>query len=63
LDLLVLQAAPAQDPQIRRVYGFLNDDMARQYLTPALAFRLPDRHDTDYITPCGGCSPRMELRW
>ena len=33
LDFLVLQAAPALDPRIRRVYGFLNDDMARQYLT------------------------------
>lgn len=48
LDLLILTAAPALDPRIGRVYGFLNDDMARRYLTPALALRLLDRHDADF---------------
>jgi ATPase family associated with various cellular activities (AAA) len=40
LDLLVLAAAPALDPRFGRVYGYLNDDMARRHLTPALAQRL-----------------------
>lgn len=40
LDLLLLAAAPALDPRFGRVYGFLNDDMARRHLTPALCLRL-----------------------
>jgi AAA+ superfamily predicted ATPase len=47
LDLLLLAAAPALDPRIGRVYGYLNDDLARRYLTPALAVRLLDRHAVD----------------
>ena len=44
LDLLLLAAAPSLDPRIGRVYGYLNDDVARRHLTPALAVRLLDRH-------------------
>ncbi len=44
LDLLVLAAAPALDPRIGRVYGYLNDDVGRRHLTPALVVRLLDRH-------------------
>lgn len=40
LELLVLAAAPAIDPRFGRVYGFLNDDMSKRYLTPALVQRL-----------------------
>ncbi|MEM9370061.1 MAG: ATP-binding protein, partial [Pseudomonadota bacterium] len=40
LDLLVLAAAPAIDPRFGRVFGYLNDDMARRHLTPALVQRL-----------------------
>ncbi len=47
LDLLVLVAAPALDPRFGRVYGYLNDDMGRRHLTPALALRLLDRHHPD----------------
>lgn len=44
LDLLLLAMAPAIDPRFGRVYGYLNDDMARRHLTPALARVLLDRH-------------------
>ncbi len=50
LDLLVLVAAPALDPRFGRVYGYLNDDMARRHLTPALALRLLDRHGPDLLS-------------
>lgn len=40
LDVLVLAAAPALDPRFGRVYAYLSDDLARRYLTPALAQRL-----------------------
>ena len=50
LDLILLAAAPALDPRIGRVYGFLNDDLTRRYLTPALALRLLDRHGLDLAT-------------
>ena len=45
LDLLVAAAVPALDPRIGRVYGYLNDDIGRRYLTPALAVRLLARHE------------------
>lgn len=38
--LLVLAMAPALDPRFGRVYGFLQEDIAQQNLTPALAQRL-----------------------
>ncbi len=44
-DLLILTAAPAIDPRFGRIYGFLNDDVARRYLTPTLAHKLLTRHD------------------
>jgi len=44
LDLLIIAAAPALDPRFGRVYGYLNDDMARRSLSPALARTLLDRH-------------------
>jgi hypothetical protein len=44
LDLILIASAPALDPRFGRVYGYLNDDMARRYLTPALARTLLDRH-------------------
>jgi AAA+ superfamily predicted ATPase len=50
LDLVLLAAAPALDPRIGRVYGYLNDDLARRHLTPALALRLLDRHGVDLAT-------------
>lgn len=50
LDLLLLVAAPALDPRFGRVYGYLNDDMARRHLTPALALRLLDRHGPDLLS-------------
>lgn len=40
LDVLLLAAAPALDPRFGRVFGYLNDDMARRHLTPALVQRL-----------------------
>ncbi len=43
LDILVLAAAPALDPRFGRVYGYLNDDLARRHLTPALVQRLLPR--------------------
>jgi hypothetical protein len=49
LDVLVLAAAPALDPRFGRVYGYLNDDMARRHLTPALVRRLLGR-DLDALT-------------
>ncbi|MGV8937551.1 MAG: ATP-binding protein [Allorhizobium sp.] len=50
LDLLLYAAAPAIDPRYGRVYGYLNDDMAKRHLTPALALRLLDHHDLDMLT-------------
>jgi hypothetical protein len=50
LDLLLIAAAPAIDPRYGRVYGYLNDDMAKRHLTPALALRLLDHHDLDTLT-------------
>ncbi len=50
LDLLLYAAAPAIDPRYGRVYGYLNDDMAKRHLTPALALRLMDHHDIDMLT-------------
>ena len=50
LDLLLYAAAPAIDPRYGRVYGYLNDDMAKRHLTPALALRLLDQHDPDMLT-------------
>ena len=50
LDLLLCAAAPAIDPRFGRVYGFLNDDMGRRWLTPALAQRLLESHDLDLAT-------------
>jgi hypothetical protein len=50
LDLLLYAAAPALDPRFGRVYGFLNDDMGRRCLTPALAHRLLEPHDLDLAT-------------
>ena len=47
LDLILLAAAPAIDPRFGRVFGFLNDDLTRRYLTPAVALRLLDRHHLD----------------
>jgi hypothetical protein len=40
LEILVLAAAPALDPRFGRVYGYLNDDLTRRHLTPALVQRL-----------------------
>src|SRR5262249_44287676 len=50
LDLLLCAAAPALDPRFGRVYGFLNDDMGRRWLTPALVHRLLEPHDLDLAT-------------
>ena len=50
LDLLLLAAAPAVDPRIGRVFGYLNDDMGKRHLTPTLALRLLDDHGIDLLT-------------
>ena len=50
LDLVLCAAAPAIDPRFGRVYGFLNDDMGRRWLTPALAQRLLESHGLDLAT-------------
>ena len=50
LDLLFLAAAPAVDPRIGRIYGYLNDDMGKRQLTPTLALRLLDDHGIDLLT-------------
>jgi hypothetical protein len=50
LDLLLFAAAPAVDPRIGRVYGYLNDDMGKRYLTPTLALRLLDDLGVDQLT-------------
>lgn len=50
LDLILLAAAPALDPRFGRVYGFLNDDLTRRHLTPALAMRLLEHHELDALT-------------
>jgi ATPase family associated with various cellular activities (AAA) len=50
LDLLLYAAAPSFDQRYGRVYGFLNDDMGRRSLTPALAHRLLEWHDLDLGT-------------
>jgi ATPase family associated with various cellular activities (AAA) len=50
LDLLLFAAAPAVDPRIGRVYGYLNDDLGKRYLTPTLALRLLDDLGVDQLT-------------
>lgn len=50
LELLFLAAAPAIDPRIGRVYGYLNDDMGKRHLIPTLALRLLDDHGIDLLT-------------
>ena len=50
LDVLLLAAAPALDPRFGRIFGFLNDDMSRRRLTPALTLRLLDRHPLDMLS-------------
>jgi hypothetical protein len=50
LELVLCAAAPAIDPRYGRVYGFLNDDLGRRFLTPALAQRLLSSHDLDLAT-------------
>lgn len=62
IDLLLLAAAPAIDPRFGRVYGFLNDDMGRRWLTPALAHRLLERHGLDLATLRAALAPDRPLR-
>lgn len=65
LDLLFLAAAPAVDPRIGRVYGYLNDDMAKRHLTPSLAQRLLDDLDLDLLTlrrMLAADSPLVQMR-
>jgi hypothetical protein len=62
IDLLLLAAAPAVDPRFGRVYGFLNDDMGRRWLTPALAHRLLERHGLDLATLRAALAPDRPLR-
>ena len=62
LDLIVLAAAPALDPRIGRVYGFLNDDMTRRHLTPALALRLLGSRHLDTVSLHRLLSPFAPLR-
>jgi hypothetical protein len=62
IDLLLHAAAPAFDPRFGRVYGFLNDDMGRRFLTPALAHRLLDSHDLDLATLRRCLAPDRPLR-
>ena len=62
LDLILLAAAPAIDPRFGRVYGFLNDDMARRILTPALAQRLLAAHEIDLATLRTSLAPTRPLR-
>ena len=47
LDILLLCAAPCLDPRFGRVYAYLNDDMGRKYLTPALLQKLLSQHQLD----------------
>jgi hypothetical protein len=62
LDLLLYAAAPSFDPRYGRVYGFLNDDMGRRSLTPALAHRLLQWHDLDLATLRLALSPDRPLQ-
>lgn len=65
LDLLLLAAAPAVEPRIGRVYGYLNDDMGKRYLTPTLALRLLDDHGLDLLTlrrMLAADSPLVQMR-
>lgn len=61
LDLLLLAAAPALDPRFGRVFGFLNDDLGRRHLTPALAQRLLSHHSIDALTMRRMLSPGSPL--
>jgi hypothetical protein len=61
VDLLLLACAPAVDPRFGRVYGFLNDDMGRRWLTPALAHRLLGRHGIDLPTLRVALGPERPL--
>lgn len=49
LELILLCAAPAIDPRFGRVYGYLNDDMSRRFMTPVLAKRLLRHQNVDMI--------------
>ena len=40
LELVLLLLAPEVDPRFGRVYAYLQDDVSRRWLTPALALRL-----------------------
>ncbi len=62
LDVLVLAAAPAIDPRFGRVYGYLNDDMSRRALTPALSQRLSLSGDVDALTVRRALHPKAPLR-
>lgn len=62
LELLLLAAAPGLDPRFGRVYGFLNDDMGRRWLTPALAQRLLESHAVDLVTLRRCLAPDRALR-
>ncbi|WP_224824341.1 ATP-binding protein [Cognatishimia sp. MH4019] len=62
LDILVLAAAPAIDPRFGRVYGYLNDDMSRRALTPALCQRLSLFSDVDSLTVRRALHPKAPLR-
>ncbi len=47
LELVLLLLAPEVDPRFGRVYAYLQDDVSRRCLTPALALRLlPRSHET-----------------
>lgn len=55
--VLILALAAAVDPRFGRVYGFLQEDMAQQHLTPALAQRLvPVGHAQGLRTTLGAGS-------
>lgn len=62
LDLMLLAMAPAIDPRFGRVYGYLNDDMARRHLTPALARVLLDRHGLSLPDVRALLAPNAPLR-
>lgn len=62
LDLIMLAAAPALDPRFGRIYGYLNDDMARRHLTPALALRLLGQRGLDTVSLFRLLSPTAPLR-
>lgn len=62
LDLLLLAMAPALDPRFGRVYGYLNDDLGKRYLTPALARVLSDRHGLSVMDVRAMLAPKAPLR-